>query len=50
VSKYVIPLAFFTAVFGNTAQLASNANTNRISATPALGKPWHFITKFANRL
>jgi putative Ca2+/H+ antiporter (TMEM165/GDT1 family) len=44
VSKYVIFLTFFTAVFGNTTQLASNANTNRISTTPTLGKSWHFNT------
>jgi hypothetical protein len=48
VSKYVISLTFFTAIFGNFAQVTNNANTNRITTTPALGKSRHFITENGN--
>jgi hypothetical protein len=48
VTKYVISLTFFTAVFGNFAQVANNADTNRISTTPALGKSRHLDTENVN--
>jgi hypothetical protein len=47
VSKYVISLTFFTAVFGNFAQVTNNANT-RITTTPALRKSRHLDTENAN--
>jgi hypothetical protein len=50
VPKYVISLTFFTAVFGNFAQFTNNANTNRISTTPALGKSRHFNAKNVDSL
>jgi hypothetical protein len=48
VSKYVISLTFFTAIFGNFAQVTDSANTNCISTTPALGKSRHFSTENVN--
>jgi hypothetical protein len=47
-TKYVISLTFFTAVFGNFAQVTNNAYTNRITTTPALGKSRHLDTENVN--